>query len=62
MKTEETDFLVWLHRIREEAEAERKQRGLSGAEWLREVSRESKAILKKPRRRVRTLPRVPVKS
>jgi hypothetical protein len=62
MKTEETDFLVWLHKIREEAEAERKQRGLTGAEWLREVSRESRRFLKKPRRRISTLPRVPVKS
>ena len=62
MKTEETDFLVWLHKIREEAEAERKQRGLTGAEWLREVSRESKRILKKPRRHARASARVAVKS
>jgi hypothetical protein len=35
MKIEGLDWFDWLHKIRAESEAERKRRGLKGAEWLR---------------------------
>ena len=34
MKTDETDFMDWLHRIRRESEEERQRLGLSYAERL----------------------------
>jgi len=42
MKTEEIDFLDWLHKIRRESEAERKRKGIDGVEWLRMLSRKSR--------------------
>lgn len=41
MKTEDSDFLDWLHEQRRAAEADRKRRGLSGADYLRECAREA---------------------
>jgi len=38
------DFLLWLHDQRREAEADRKRRGLSGADYLRECVREAARI------------------
>jgi hypothetical protein len=37
MKIDGLDWMDWLHRQRERSEAERKRRGISGAEWLREI-------------------------
>jgi len=34
MKIDETDWLEWLHRIREESETERRRQGKTIAEWL----------------------------
>ncbi|MBM3330680.1 hypothetical protein FJY68_02360 [candidate division WOR-3 bacterium] len=34
MKTDGNDWLDWLHRIREESEAERRRQGKTIAEWL----------------------------
>jgi hypothetical protein len=44
MKTEEPDFLDWLHEQRRAAEADRKRRGLSGADYLRECAREAAMV------------------
>jgi len=41
MTTEDIDFLEWLHDQRRTAEADRKRRGLSGADYLRECAREA---------------------
>jgi hypothetical protein len=37
MKIDNLDWLDWLHKTREDSEQERKRRGLSGAEWLKEL-------------------------
>jgi hypothetical protein len=34
MKVDGQEFLEWLHQIREASERERKQKGVSGEEWL----------------------------
>jgi hypothetical protein len=34
MKVDGREFLKWLHEIREASEQERKQKGVSGEEWL----------------------------
>jgi hypothetical protein len=34
MKIDGTDWLDWLHRIRQESEAERRRQGKTIAEWL----------------------------
>jgi hypothetical protein len=34
MKIDGTDWLDWLHRIREESETERRRQGKTIAEWL----------------------------
>jgi len=44
MKTEEPDFLDWLHEQRRAAEADRKRRGPSGADYLRECAREAAQV------------------
>jgi hypothetical protein len=44
MKTEDMDFMDWLHDQRREAEADRKRRGLSGADYLRECAREAARV------------------
>jgi hypothetical protein len=44
MKTEDADFLDWLHDERREAEADRKRRGISGADYLRECAREAARV------------------
>ena len=33
MKIDGLDWIDWLHRQRERSEAERKRRGISGADW-----------------------------
>jgi hypothetical protein len=45
MKIEEMEFLDWLHKIRKESELERKRRGLTGSEWLKEVKKEAEKIM-----------------
>jgi hypothetical protein len=44
MRNEDVDFLEWLHDQRRAAEADRKRRGLSGADYLRECAREAARI------------------
>ena len=44
MKTDVPDFLDWLHDQRRAAEADRKRRGLSGADYLRECAREAARV------------------
>ena len=46
MNPEPLDFLDWLHEQRREAEADRKRRGLSGADYLRECAREAARVRK----------------
>jgi len=55
MKIEGLDWLDWLHKIRAESEAERKRRGLTGAEWLRLRRQATQRVL----RRKKLKPRVP---
>ena len=50
MKSEQMDFVDWLHKIRREAAADRRRRGLSGTEWLRETRREADLVLKRYQR------------
>jgi hypothetical protein len=45
MKIDGLDFIDWLHKIRAESEAERKRRGLSGADWVRLRRRASRRAL-----------------
>ncbi len=44
MKNEDGSFLDWLHEQRRAAEADRKRRGLSGADYLRECAREAARV------------------
>ena len=44
MKNDDVDFLEWLHDQRRAAEADRKRRGLSGADYLRECAREAARV------------------
>jgi len=44
MKNEKSDFLDWLHEQRRAAEADRKRRGLSGADYLRECAKEAARV------------------
>ncbi len=44
MKNEDMGFLDWLHDQRRAAEADRKRRGLSGADYLRECAREAARV------------------
>ncbi len=44
MKHEDASFLDWLHDQRREAEADRRRRHLTGADYLRECARESAKI------------------
>jgi len=50
MKSEQMDFVDWLHKIRREAAAERRRRGISGTEWLCETRREAELVLKRYQR------------
>lgn len=47
MKIDGLDFMDWLHKIRKESEEERRRRGISGAEWLKEIEKEVSHLLKK---------------
>jgi hypothetical protein len=44
MKTDDLDFMDWLHDQRRKAEADRRRRGLSGADYLRECVREAERV------------------
>ena len=44
MKTDEADFMDWLHRIRRESEEERQRLGLSYAERLARAERVADAV------------------
>ncbi len=37
MKIDGLDWIDWLHSQRERSEAERRRRGIGGAEWLKEI-------------------------
>ena len=41
------DFMDWLHKIRRESEEKRKRRGISGAEWLKEIGKKVSNLLKR---------------
>jgi len=45
MKIDGLDWLDWLHKVREESENERKRRGQSGAEWLKEIRARAEVYL-----------------
>ena len=44
MKIDGLDWIDWLHRTRQQMEEERKRRGLSGEDWLKEVEEHARAI------------------
>ncbi len=44
MKTRDRDWMDWLHEQRRAAEADRRRRGLSGADYLRECAREAARV------------------
>jgi hypothetical protein len=44
MNPEPADFMDWLHAQRREAEADRKRRGLTGADYLRECTKEAARV------------------
>jgi hypothetical protein len=44
MKIDGLDWMEWLHDQRRAAEADRKRRGLSGADYLRECAREAARV------------------
>ena len=46
MKIDGLDWMEWLHKKREESEIERKRRGISGAEWLKEIRARAEAYMK----------------
>jgi hypothetical protein len=46
MAVDGMEFLDWLHRIRRESAAERKRRGISGVEWLKQVEERAAAVEK----------------
>ncbi len=45
MKIDGLDWIDWLHKKREESELERKRRGISGADWLKEIRARAEAFL-----------------
>ena len=45
MKTDDNDWMDWLHRKRAEEEAKRMRDGISGAEWLRRASAHAQEVL-----------------
>ena len=45
MKIDGLDWMDWLHKKREESERERKRRGISGAEWLKEIRVRAEAFM-----------------
>jgi hypothetical protein len=44
MKIEGLDWMDWLHKTRQKMEDERKRRGQSEVEWLREAGARARAI------------------
>jgi hypothetical protein len=44
MKIDGMDWMDWLHKTRQEMEAERKRRGQSEVEWLRAARARAEAI------------------
>jgi len=45
MKIDGLDWIDWLHKKREESESERKRRGISGADWLKEIRARAEAFM-----------------
>lgn len=45
MKIDGLDWMDWLHKIRQDMENQRKRRGESEVEWLREIQSEARAFL-----------------
>jgi len=43
MKIDGLEWMDWLHKTRQEMEEERKKRGLSEAEWLKEIRLQAEA-------------------
>jgi hypothetical protein len=46
MKIDGLEWMEWLHKKREESENERKRRGISGAEWLKEIRVRAEAFMR----------------
>ena len=46
MKVDGLDWIDWLHKAREESERERIRRGISGAEWLKEIRAQAETYVK----------------
>jgi hypothetical protein len=44
MKVDGLDWIDWLHKAREKSERERIRRGISGAEWLKEIRTRAEAF------------------
>ncbi|MCX6842323.1 MAG: hypothetical protein NTX53_08605 [candidate division WOR-3 bacterium] len=57
MKIDGLDWMEWLHKKREESENERKRRGISGAEWLKEIRVRAEAYMKERASRNSTIAR-----
>jgi len=55
MKIDGLEWMDWLHKTRQDMEEERKRRGLSEAEWLKEIRLQAEA-----HRRERTTHDTPV--
>jgi hypothetical protein len=45
MQIDGLDWMDWLHKKREESENERKRRGISGAEWLKDIRARAEAYM-----------------
>ena len=45
MKIDGLEWLDWLHKMRAEQEARRRQDGISMVEWLRRVNAEADAVI-----------------
>jgi hypothetical protein len=45
MEIDGLDWMEWLHKKREESESERRRRGISGADWLKEIRTRAEAYM-----------------
>jgi len=46
MRIDGLDWMDWLHKTRQEMEAERTRRGISELEWMKEIRRRAQAYLR----------------
>jgi hypothetical protein len=45
MKIDGLDWMDWLHKIRQDMENQRKRRGESEVEWLKEIQADARAFM-----------------